>query len=313
MDCRGTKLLGFFAATFGLFATAWAAEDAHPIRALAWLSPDGQLEALSSEPSTDFRIDARFLTQSDIILAGEVLFHSPTLLGGQAAKAGISCASCHVNGRHNEQFQFPGVSGAPGTADVTHSFFSSHRGDGTFNPVPIPDLTKPGKISREKDGELEGFIHGLIVEEFDGAEPVPSALLAVTIYVRALCNDCESFPEPITLNTQWKRAERAITMAEKFQIREPDLARLLLSGARHQLGLVHERYADRMLFKERRELVDLSADTSKLQNLVGINEELYSKRSRALMRKIIRTKKILTKSAGNSLYNPALLEKSLVN
>ena len=313
MDRRGTKLLGFIAATIGLFATAWAADDAHPIRAIVWLSPDGQFAALSSEPSTGYRTDARFRTQSDMIFAGEVLFHSPTLLGGQAAKAGISCASCHVNGRHNEQFQFPGVSGAPGTADVTHSFFSSHRGDGAFNPIPIPDLTKPGKISREIEGELKGFIRGLIVEEFDGTEPSPAALLAVTTYVRALCNDCESFPEPITLDTQWKRAERAIIMANNFQMREPDLARLLLSGARHQLELVHERYAGRRLFKERRELVELSAEISKLQNIIGIEAGSYRKLSRALMSHIIETKKNLIKSEGNSLYNPALLDKSLVN
>nr|QQZ49991.1 hypothetical protein JKL49_25640 [Phenylobacterium glaciei] len=63
--------------------------------------------------------------------------------GGQAARAGVACETCHRSGRSNPDFLFPGVSGPPGSADVTSSLFSSHRGDGIDDPVPIPDLSGP--------------------------------------------------------------------------------------------------------------------------------------------------------------------------
>ncbi|MEP2988453.1 MAG: hypothetical protein ABJN65_15770 [Parasphingorhabdus sp.] len=307
MDHRGKKLLGFFAATFGILTTAWAAGSTHPLREMAWLSVEGRIEALTTEPSSGFRINANSLDESDTILSGEALFHAPSLLGGQAAKAGISCASCHVNGRDNPNFQFPGVSGAPGTADVTHSFFSSHRGDGSHNPITIPDLTKTGKISKHNEGELEEFIRGLVVEEFNGAEPAQATLHAVTSYVRALCDVGQNDPVPITLQTHWARTERAILMAEKFHVEEPEMARLLLSNARHQLGLVHERYTGRKLAKERQQLLNLSERIKALQNIVGTSEKSYRDLAKATMDQMIETKKMLKKSEKQSLYNVQVL------
>ncbi|NJS15549.1 MAG: hypothetical protein HC788_14335, partial [Sphingopyxis sp.] len=119
--------------------------------------------------------------------AGEALFNSPSLLGGQAAKGGLSCASCHVNGRGNRHFVMTGVSDAPGTADVTNSFFSPARGNGRFDPVVIPDLALPGKVARDPAAAaLEPFIRTLIVEEFSGSEPTPAMLGALAAYVRAV-------------------------------------------------------------------------------------------------------------------------------
>ena len=195
------KLLAIIAALLLAIPTILEAGSKPALSAMAWLDQEGQLEALTSAPGIGFRITAETLDHTDQMLAGQIAFHTPTLLGGQAAKAGISCASCHVNGRDNPHFSFPGVSGAPGTADVTHSFFSSHRGDGQFNPVLIPDLAKPGKISRDREGELEQFMRGLIVEEFDGAEPDHAVLDTLAVYVRALCSECAIGPKPITLET----------------------------------------------------------------------------------------------------------------
>ena len=135
---KGPKLLGFLAAIAGFCGAVWAAEANPSIRAVSWLSKEGAFEALTTEPAVGFRIEGLFLDRSNEILTGEALFHTPSLLGGQAAKAGISCASCHVNGQGNPHFQFPGISGQPGTADATHNFFSSHRGDDKFNPVSHP-------------------------------------------------------------------------------------------------------------------------------------------------------------------------------
>ena len=111
------------------------------------------------------------------IEVGRAAFRTPLLLGGQAARLGLSCESCHANGRGNPAFRFPGLSGAPGTADVTAPLMSARRGDEVFDPRPIPDLAAPGKVARVRgDPALGAFVRGLIVEEFDGREPPPAVL-----------------------------------------------------------------------------------------------------------------------------------------
>ena len=63
----------------------------------------------------------------------------------------------------------------PGTADVTSFRFSPRRGDLQDNPRPIPDLSGPKsglKVAQTSEsGDLERFITGLVVEEFDGPQP----------------------------------------------------------------------------------------------------------------------------------------------
>ena len=57
---------------------------------------------------------------------------------------------------------------------------STKRGDGAFNPKAIPDLAgDPAKLKISRDPakqDLQTFIHGLIVDEFDGPEPPPEVL-----------------------------------------------------------------------------------------------------------------------------------------
>ena len=159
------------------------------MRAARWLPPERQAHRLAYEPTECLApaADARALRR---IAIGRAAFRTPLLLGGQAARAGLSCDSCHRNGRGNPDFRFPGLSGAPGTADVTSSLMSSHRGDGRSNPTLIPDLSGPAhalKVSRDPSARaLEAFIRGLIVEEFDGPEPTAMTLDGLAGYVRAL-------------------------------------------------------------------------------------------------------------------------------
>jgi hypothetical protein len=156
----------------------------------------------------------------------------------------MSCATCHRNGRGNPGFVFPGLSGAPGTADVTASLMSSHRGDGIFNPKPIPDLAGlPGrlKISRTAPGAIEGFIHGLVTEEFDGPEPPPEVLAALAAYVRALQpGSCRGGDRSIRLADRLAEVDAAIALARTSG---GDTRRLLLAAARSTLGAIDERFA----------------------------------------------------------------------
>jgi hypothetical protein len=176
---------------------------------------------------------------------GRAAFRSPLLLGGQASRAGLSCESCHRAGRDNPDFQFPGVSGEPGTADVTNSLFSSHRGNGVVDPKPIPDLGGPRDKLKVKPEELETFIHGLIVEEFDGPEPPKAVLSGLAAYVRALQPAaCPAARSRVTLHGLIQDAIRADQAAVAALSRgDRATADVMVGAARARLGLVHERFA----------------------------------------------------------------------
>ena len=171
------------------------------------------------------------------------------LLGGQAARAGVACETCHRNGRTNPDFAFPGVSGAPGTADVTSFVFSSHRGDHIDDPRPIPDLggAKASlKVSQAPGSPaLKAFIHDLITDEFDGAEPPPEVLDGLVAYVRALSPAaCKpGGAEPVTARDTISDTLRAIAAAQTAMRRgEKPTAIVMLQAARAQLGNLAERY-----------------------------------------------------------------------
>jgi hypothetical protein len=244
---RPTRVL--IAAVLGVILSAAAPaglERLHPAR---WLAPGADApRALStsfteclpvpSDPEDAYRVEV-----------GRAAFRTPELLGGQAARAGLACESCHQAGRRNADFFFPGLSGAPGTADVTSALFSSHRDDGIDNPKPIPDLSGPKttlKISQDRaSGALESFIHGLVTEEFDGAEPPPAVLKGLAAYVRALSPEAcpATARRAVHVSDYIEDARRAVRAARAALARhDTATAGLLLDGARWRLGLIDERY-----------------------------------------------------------------------
>ena len=186
---------------------------------------------------------------------GRAAFRTPTVLGGQAARAGLTCETCHRSGRDNPAFLFPGVSGAPGTADVTSSLFSSHRGDGVDDPRPIPDLSGARSGLKVAAADLPPFIHGLITQEFDGREPPPAVLAGLVAYVRALSPGAcpRAGAVPVTVAGLMSDARRAIAAADALAARgDRPAAGVMIAAARARLGLIDERYA--ALPRERRRL-----------------------------------------------------------
>ncbi len=219
-----------------LGASRWMAKGADPMRVL------GTVEAECLHPPAAGE-------QAYLVEVGRAAFRTPLLLGGQAARAGVACDTCHQGGRRNPDFQFPGLSGAPGTADVTTALFSSHRDDGIDNPKPIPDLGGPKsrlKVSQDPaSGQLEGFIHGQITEEFNGAEPPATVLKGLAAYVRSLSPQSCPAQERQSLHAADYAADaaRAVEAAiEALDRRDPDTAVLMLAAARSRLGLIYERY-----------------------------------------------------------------------
>ncbi len=305
MDRR--RSFAAFLIGFAALATTNAADT--PLHEGRWIAPEKRLALLTQppiaclSPSRDpFEIESRAI--------GETAFRTPLLLGGQAARAGLSCASCHINGRSNPGFFFPGISGAPGTADVTTSILSSHRGDGSFNPKPIPDLAvDPPKVSRSKgDPALPAFIRGLIVEEFDGPEPTPAVLNGLADYVRGLrSTGCAEHGNlaitAVSDSYQLLPALRAANVAMKQSDRRT--ANLMIAGARATLGRLYERYQARQLANERAAILRVDAHLKDLQN------ETITSLPESLTAEIESLRSLLGRSERKSLYNHHLLAKAL--
>jgi hypothetical protein len=236
-------------ASDGIAALAWVAEGRD---AVAFLTTR---PAECRKPSTGEAFAREEL--------GRIAFESPALLGGLAARKSLSCSACHMNGRGNPDFFMEGVSGEPGTADVTLSLFSKVRGDDTPNPVPIPDLAaRDGKQIRDRTGEaFRAKVHGLIVEEFDGVEPPAEVFAAMLAYLDALdiaaCTD-PAAREAHTAMTDFSAARLAAT-AGVLGWREPTAVRgFYLRAARNRLERLHERYAAAELAPVRERLVAIS-------------------------------------------------------
>jgi len=246
-----------------------------PIRDVRWLAVGVPVERVNELPPECYRAptNAKERRSAEI---GRVAFRAPLLLGGQAARVGLSCSSCHRNGRTNPDFHFPGVSSAPGTADVTTSILSSHRGDGTFNPKPIPDLAgDPAKriVTRDpRKRDLEKFIHGLITKEFDGPEPPREVLDGVAAYVRAIGpSNCEGGDIDVTAASLLLEIDLALKLARD----EPDrpTARLLIGAARSNLGRIDERFELPAVNADRRLLDDADAELRAVQEGLGSTGE----------------------------------------
>jgi hypothetical protein len=203
---------------------------------------------------------------------GRAAFRTPVLLGGQAARAHITCETCHREGRDNPDFLFPGVSGAAGTADVTNSLFSTHRGNGVDDPKPIPDLAGPkAKLKVDQtpgEKKLEPFIHGLITEEFDGPEPTPATLEGVAAYVRALDPAaCPAKPrQPLSVALLMSDARRALAAAQGERAAgDAATAVTMVASGRSRLGLIDERFVGAGLAPDRARLHDADLRLAQIQ------------------------------------------------
>jgi hypothetical protein len=310
-----TRALGL--ATALLIASAAAAQSPGLVlRAQRWLAPQGDVVAsLTREPGECLALplDARTKLSVEI---GRAAFRSPLTLGGQAARAGLTCETCHRSGRANPDFEFPGVSGPPGTADVTSSLFSSHRGDGVFNPKPIPDLAAPKtQLKVAQSGpELETFIHGLVTQEFDGIEPPASVLKGLTDYVRALSPQaCLADPDQaVGVANLLSDADRALASAQALSAHgDSGAAVSLVAAARARLYLIDERYTAPGLARDRRALRAFDGELARLaeglrtaQPRAGVD---LTKARRGLSRLAPR----LSRQAQRSLFNPTLLHAAM--
>lgn len=233
-----------------------AAAPASPplLRDLEWTDPKTDVVAALTV------VPGECLARSDAqIETGRALFRSPYLFGGPAARVGLSCESCHAEGRVNAHFLLRELSDAPGTADVTSEWASKVRGDGVRNPLPIPDLvgvSRKASFGAQRDPSLESFVRSVIVDEFQGQPPPAGAFAGLMAYLRALDPAACGGERLLTLKSAADDVRRAVAAADaSLDAGDAETARALVLAAQDRIARISERLplptfrADRRAFE----------------------------------------------------------------
>ena len=310
--------IGFALLLISVVVQAGDAPQRLPLSEARWLLPGPQrLISLSTAPVECYKApaDAQDRIAAEI---GRIAFRTPLLLGGPAAKAGLSCQSCHVNVHDNPAFHLDGLSGAPGTVDATSDLFSKTRGDGVFNPIPIPSLIERVRLRRQQGAEgqaaIARFVHGVVVDEFQGAAPTPAVFDALLAYVGSLDPSACPTPavQPIRLQDDWQTIERgALSLQAAMDRSDTAVADFLIIALRSLLGHIHQRFELPGLKPAQTRLLDLSQELGRIreQNLNApqdANAALKRWRDR-----LAGSGKLLARYESRSLYDAGQLEALL--
>jgi hypothetical protein len=315
----GTKIGTSIAALFGAlsFGGAPANADRPLIADLSWIHRDADPIVTLTRVPTECLVAPRDAERARHVRLGRVAFRSPRLLGGLAGRVGMSCNTCHRNGRDNPEFHIMGASGDPGTVDVTGAVFSSNRDDGKRNPVIIPTLvdaaSTPPYGTIQPNADLKAFLRAVIVDEFQGEPPARSVIEGLLAYLQDLQSaGCpKSRSESVVF--EGDRLEVLETMdvvietLERGDIRSGHFA---LASLRAVLERVHQRFPGHVTRRE--ELVVLSRSLLRLrQRLDGENvaetiSMLASERAR--LNAVLQE---LESQVDVSFYDPIVLRSAL--
>ena len=250
---------------------------------------------------------------SDDIEVGRALFRSTALLGGPAARVGLSCEACHAGGRINRHFLLPELSDAPATVDVTSEWASKLRGDGVRNPVPIPDLVgvrDRASFGGRHEPSLEAFVRGVIVEEFQGGPPSHIALEGVLAYLRALDPAaCRSASRVVTLHTAADDVRRAVDAAARTGGRgDGPTSSMLLYAAQDAVARIVERLPDPLFARDRATLTQLSRELGALRN-GDVAANLTDART-GWMARFDATARRIARRQARTYFNPRVLARA---
>jgi cytochrome c peroxidase len=147
-------------------------------------------------PREVFKSEQQGGVKSYLVNLGDLAFNSPTILGGAARTAGMSCGTCHVDGAANARLFVPGMSTRRGNFDTTGPLFNPRADNHVLDPVRIPSLRGARYLAPYghdgRIGSLRDFVHNVIVGEFAGPEPAPAILDALVAYIQ----DIDFLPNP---------------------------------------------------------------------------------------------------------------------
>jgi cytochrome c peroxidase len=172
--------------------------EAFPIEGNQAILPAGTElnEDALDKPREVFRSETKDGLKSYLINLGNLAFSSPSILGGVARQAGMSCETCHVNGAGNPKLFIPKMSTRPGNFDTTGPLFNPKADNQVLDPIRLPSLRGARYLAPYgHDGRmssLRDFVHNVIVNEFAGPEPSPEILDAIVAYI----NDIDFLPNP---------------------------------------------------------------------------------------------------------------------
>lgn len=297
------------------FTISTASAAGPPLEDMRWARPDADLFRLLSQTPGDC---VGPVEKGEVykVNVGAVAFRSPFLLGGVAARTGLSCNSCHRDGHDNPDFYLEGLSGAPGTADVTSSVFSKRRDDGVFNPIPIPTLVGvAGKATfgtSPPHGSIEDFVASAVTDEFDG-EASPFLVGAVADYVsRFRSTYCPPRGLGVNVPLDLKYPRIALETAEEALRRgDASTAQFLLLAARGMLKRVDERFDREGLEQERAAIRSLSLAIEGARKRVIDEPGAAPDAVQSLALRLTRTEKLLREAEPHSLYDRDALRRRL--
>jgi hypothetical protein len=197
-EARAMVCRGFLAAAGLLLALPLHDVNAFPLTGDQSVLPPGtefNEEALD-RPREVFHSEAKGGRKSYLVNLGNLAFSSPSILGGVARQAGVSCSTCHVNGTSNARLYVPGMSTRPGTFDTTGALFNPKADNGVRDAVRIPSLRGARYLAPYghdgRTASLRDFVRDVVVSEFAGPEPSPAILDALVAYIE----DIDFLPNP---------------------------------------------------------------------------------------------------------------------
>ncbi|HEX4194907.1 MAG TPA: cytochrome c peroxidase, partial [Stellaceae bacterium] len=216
---RVTARLGAALGVALFFLYAAEPASAFPIHGNQGVLPAGTElnEDALDQPTELFHSEVSGGRKSYLVNLGDMAFSSPGLFGGPAKRAGLSCASCHVNGASNAKLYIPGMSTHAGNFDTTGSFFNPRADDGVLDPLTIPSLRGARYLAPYgHDGRiasLREFIRNVIVNEFAGPEPSTAIVDAMVTYIQ----DIDFLPNPL-VGTGGKLTGKASDAARRGEV-----------------------------------------------------------------------------------------------
>ena len=151
------------------------------------------------------------------LLLGDLLFHSPHILGAEARRAGLSCQVCHPNGATNATLAIEGVSDRPGNVDLTTAHFRAGADNRIADAINTPSLRGvrfTGPYGRDgRTASLSEFVRDVVGNEFGGAPLPPAQLSALVRYVQDL-----DFVPNANLDARGRLTARASASARRGEI-----------------------------------------------------------------------------------------------
>ena len=185
--CKAAAAAAAFLAVFAAVSLS-----AEPIATKEGVLPAGTElnEDQLDQPTELFWSELAGGKRSYLLNLGDMLFSSPTILGGAARQAGISCGTCHQQGGGNAKLFVPGMSTRAGNFDTTGPFFNPKADNGVLDPVRPPSLRGAKYLApyghNGRFASLRDFVRNVIVNEFAGGEPSPQVLDALVDYIQEI-------------------------------------------------------------------------------------------------------------------------------